>query len=71
MWTPYYQVEKFFTGEVAGTGLGLATTASVIWSVGGTCRAYNQKDRAGLVVELSLPLQDKPGIDSPNGQADR
>ncbi|HEX9924349.1 MAG TPA: response regulator [Anaerolineae bacterium] len=69
MWTPYYQVEKFFTGEVAGTGLGLATVTSVIWSVGGTCRAYNQKDRAGIIVELSLPLQNGPGSDSSNGQS--
>jgi K+-sensing histidine kinase KdpD len=69
IWTPYYQIEKFFTGEVAGTGLGLATTASVIWSVGGTCRAYNQTDRTGIVIELSLPLQCEHRINSLNGQA--
>jgi nitrogen fixation/metabolism regulation signal transduction histidine kinase len=54
-WTPYYQGEKFFTGESAGMGLGLATVASLVWTVGGTCRLYNHPDRPGVVVELIIP----------------
>jgi two-component system cell cycle response regulator len=56
MWTPYYQVEKYFSGEVPGMGLGLPMVASLVWGVGGTCRAYNREDGPGIVVELVLPL---------------
>jgi two-component system cell cycle response regulator len=55
-WTPYYQGEKYLTGEVDGMGLGLAMVASLVWRVGGTCRMYNRGNRAGIVVELVLPL---------------
>jgi two-component system cell cycle response regulator len=56
MWTPYYQVEKYFSGEVPGMGLGLPMVASLVWGVGGTCRAYSREDGPGIVVELVLPL---------------
>jgi two-component system, cell cycle response regulator len=55
-WTPYYQGEKFFTGETAGMGLGLATGASLVWPVGGSCRLYNRSDKPGVVVELVIPV---------------
>jgi two-component system cell cycle response regulator len=55
-WTPYYQGEKHFTGEVPGMGLGLATIATIIWGVGGTCRIANRADRPGVVVELMVPI---------------
>lgn len=55
VWTPYYQGEKFFTGETAGMGLGLATVASLVWTAGGTCRLYNCLDKPGVVVELVVP----------------
>ncbi len=55
-WTPYYQGEKYFTGEIAGMGLGLARIATIIWAVGGTCRITNRADRPGVVVELTVPL---------------
>jgi DNA-binding response OmpR family regulator len=54
--TPYYQGEKLFTGEVPGMGLGLASVAAVMWNIGGACQVYNRADKAGLVVELTLPL---------------
>jgi two-component system, cell cycle response regulator len=57
IWTPYYQAEKRFTGEVSGMGLGLPTVASVIWSVGGRCRMYNRTNAPGVVVELALPVE--------------
>ena len=57
LWTPFYQGEKYFSGETPGMGLGLAQVASLVWSVGGKCHAYNREDGPGLVVELLLPLQ--------------
>jgi K+-sensing histidine kinase KdpD len=55
-WTPYYQGEKHFTGQVHGMGLGLSTVAVLVWGVGGTCRMYNRPQGPGVVVELVLPL---------------
>ena len=54
IWMPYYQGEKYFTGEKQGMGLGLAMVASLIWEVGGTCRAYNHSK--GVAIELILPF---------------
>ena len=56
VWTPYYQGERYFTGEAAGMGLGLSMVASMVWSVGGECRMYNQAGGPGVVVDLMLPL---------------
>jgi two-component system cell cycle response regulator len=56
MWMPYYQGEKYVTGELQGMGLGLATVASVIWGAGGTYHVYNREDGPGIVVELNVPL---------------
>jgi K+-sensing histidine kinase KdpD len=55
-WTSYYQGEKYFTGEIAGTGLGLARVATIVWGAGGTCQIANRDDRPGVVVELTLPV---------------
>lgn len=55
-WTPYYQAEKYFTGQVDGMGLGLSMIASLIWSVGGTCRIANREVGLGVMVELIIPL---------------
>lgn len=54
-WTPYYQGEKSFTGEVAGMGLGLSMVATITWGVGGACHIYNRDDGPGVVVELTFP----------------
>lgn len=56
MWTPYYQGEKYSTGEVKGMGLGLSMVASLVWEVGGACSAYNRPEQPGVVIELVLPL---------------
>jgi K+-sensing histidine kinase KdpD len=61
MWYPYYQVEKFFTGQIPGMGLGLSVVAALIWSVGGNCRAYNRPDGPGVVIELVLPQEREAG----------
>ncbi len=56
LWAPYYQAEKDFTGQVPGMGLGLSMVASLVWGVGGTCRAYNRLNAPGIVVEIDLPV---------------
>lgn len=57
VWLPYYQAEKYFTGEVPGMGLGLTMVAALIWEVGGSCRLRNRSDGPGTIVELSIPLE--------------
>jgi CheY-like chemotaxis protein len=57
-WAPYYQAERYFTGEVPGMGLGLALVASLVWEANGDCRIYNRSDGVGIVVELILPVLD-------------
>ena len=56
IWAPYYQGEKYFTGEAPGMGLGLATVVALVWQVGGVCRARGRRDGPGVVIELVLPL---------------
>lgn len=55
MWLPYYQGEKYFTGQVKGMGLGLSLVASLVWSVGGRCRVHNRVARPGVTIDLTLP----------------
>ncbi len=57
VWKPYYQGEKYFTGETPGVGIGLSTIASYIWEAGGTFELYNRKDSKGVEIELVLPLK--------------
>lgn len=57
IWTPYYQGEKFFTGESSGIGLGLPMVASLVWSINGECLAYNRDPAPGVVIELQIPVQ--------------
>jgi DNA-binding response OmpR family regulator len=56
VWTPYYQAERYYTGQVPGMGLGLSMIAATVWGVGGTCAAYNRTDEEGLVIQLTFPL---------------
>lgn len=56
VWAPYYQGEKYFTGEIPGMGLGLSMVAALIWEVGGACRLRNRDDGPGVMVELKIPL---------------
>ncbi len=60
VWLPYYQVEKKFTGEVKGMGLGLSTVASLMWRVGGSCHIRNRTQKQGVAVELEIPLYVSP-----------
>jgi CheY-like chemotaxis protein len=56
IWVPYYQGDKYATGEVKGMGLGLAMVATLVREVGGDCSAYNKIEDSGLVIELILPV---------------
>jgi len=55
-WIPYYQGEKYFTGEVPGMGLGLSLVASLVMEAGGRCELCNREEGPGVVVHLTLPL---------------
>jgi CheY-like chemotaxis protein/nitrogen-specific signal transduction histidine kinase len=56
IWLPYYQVEKFFSGQEPGTGLGLAKVAGLIWETGGRYQALSREDGVGVCLKLYLPL---------------
>lgn len=53
---PYFQAEKFFTGEVPGVGLGLTMVARLLWEAGGVCRFRNREGAVGVIVDLVIPL---------------
>ncbi len=53
---PYSQGEKWFTGEVAGMGLGIPLVAALVWQAGGDVRIANRDDRVGVCVSLTLPV---------------
>lgn len=57
IWTPFYQGERYFTGNVPGIGLGLSIVASIIIESGGDFRAYNRADKPGMIIELMLPFE--------------
>ncbi len=54
---PYYQEEKYFTGEVEGMGLGLPMITSLLRGVGGYCHICNRADgKIGVEVSVGIPL---------------
>jgi two-component system, cell cycle response regulator len=54
---PYYQSEKYITGEIAGMGLGLTAINSLVRGLGGYCRVLNNFESNGVRVEITLPLE--------------
>ncbi|MFK5970032.1 MAG: hybrid sensor histidine kinase/response regulator [Candidatus Marithrix sp.] len=56
VWIPYYQSEKYFTGEVNGMGLGLSMIAKLVLGSGGSYNLYNRNDIPGVTLELLLPI---------------
>jgi signal transduction histidine kinase len=54
--SPFFQGEKYFTGEALGMGLGLASVFALVWQAGGSCRLGNQPAGPGVCVELKWPL---------------
>lgn len=57
-WLPYVQGEKDFTGELPGMGLGFPMVATLVWQAGGDLRLRNRPDSTGVIVDLTLPLED-------------
>ena len=53
VWVPYYQAERYFTGQVAGMGLGLPTVAALVARVGGSVQMRNRTGGPGIVVEFT------------------
>jgi CheY-like chemotaxis protein len=59
VWLPYYQGERFFTGQVTGMGLGLPMLASMLWRIGGSCRISNREPGPGIDVEVRIPFAER------------
>jgi signal transduction histidine kinase len=55
--TAYWQQEKRFTGEVPGTGLGLATCRLILGSMGAELTFGASERPSGLVINVSLPSE--------------
>jgi K+-sensing histidine kinase KdpD len=68
IWIPYYQGEKYFTGQVEGMGLGLPLVASIVWGIGGRYRLYNRPNQPGLTVDLLLPCHSPKENDVGTGK---
>jgi two-component system cell cycle response regulator len=60
VWIPYYQGEKFLTGEVEGMGLGLSVVKSTVAAKGGSIKLRNNPDGPGVQVQIDLPLLVAP-----------
>jgi DNA-binding response OmpR family regulator/anti-sigma regulatory factor (Ser/Thr protein kinase) len=56
---PYFQGEKWFTGEVPGMGLGIPLVLALVMQAGGQVRIANRDDRSGVCVELFLPASSQ------------
>ena len=56
VWLPYFQGEKYFSGEAPGMGLGFPTVATLVWQAGGQIRLANAPGGPGILVELTVPL---------------
>ena len=54
IWSPYYQAEEKITGEVEGTGLGLAFIAQLMLKAKGKCISYNNENN-GVTIKLNIP----------------
>ena len=56
---PFFQGDKFFTGQTPGMGLGLASVCALAWQTGGACRVKNREDGPGVTVELQWPPAER------------
>lgn len=55
-WKPYWQADRYVTGEIPGMGLGLSLIAANIWTAGGACKIENHPPSDGVQLTLSFPL---------------
>lgn len=58
-WKPYWQADRYSTGEIKGMGLGLSLIATNVWTAGGTCKIKNNSDHQGVTLTLTFPLLEK------------
>ncbi len=61
-WRPYYQGEKYFTGNAAGLGVGLPMVESLVHRANGRCQIRNRPDTPGVIVEIRLPTVSITGV---------
>lgn len=54
---PYTQLERSFSGEVPGIGLGLATVRLLLRTIGGDITFANSRAESGLLITVSLPAR--------------
>jgi signal transduction histidine kinase len=66
---PYYQAERYFTGQVPGMGLGLPTVATLVSRVGGTVYLRNRSGGPGVVVEFTSPIVETRADDRVSASA--
>ncbi|MDQ8185147.1 response regulator [Pelagicoccus sp. SDUM812002] len=57
-WKPYWQADRYVTGEISGMGLGLSLIAANVWTAGGTCKIENCPKGLGVALTLSFPVHD-------------
>jgi two-component system, cell cycle response regulator len=53
---PYFQGEKYFTGETKGMGLGIPTVSTILWQAGGDVQIAPRQDQPGTLITLIIPL---------------
>lgn len=54
-WKPYWQADRYLTGEIPGMGLGLSLIAANVWAAGGRCSIENNDTDSGVQLTLSFP----------------
>ncbi|SFI20196.1 Histidine kinase-, DNA gyrase B-, and HSP90-like ATPase [Tindallia magadiensis] len=64
--SPYFQGEKYFTGQKEGMGLGLSGVKIMLWNIGGKFKIRNGSDEESVEVTISIPSCQKcqPAIEA-------
>jgi signal transduction histidine kinase len=58
VWLPFYQIDRWHTGQVPGMGMGLTIVANTVWSVGGRCW-IERPATGGTRICLTLPAAER------------
>lgn len=56
VWTPQFNNTTLLDKQTTITQWNFSKTATLVWSLGGTCHIRNQENAAGLLVDLEIPL---------------